>query len=257
MDYDRTPLPDVYRSARTLPPETLDVWGRAIRAMVPAASEIARVLDLGCGTARFTAMLAETLNASVVGVEPSLRMLGEREVRDPRVACFVAGAAEALPLAGGSVDLVFASMVYHHLRAGAALAEVRRVLRPGGHLMIRTPTTESVADFTYVTFFPEALAIDRARMPSRAGLADTCRAAGFTPAGHEIVRQRFADNHADYYRKVSLRGLSSLLLISDDAFAAGLREFAAYCRSAERDEPVYETVELFLFLRDQASVTRR
>jgi ubiquinone/menaquinone biosynthesis C-methylase UbiE len=228
MEYDRTPLPEVYRAARTLPPETMDVWGRAIRAMLPETASIERVVDLGCGTARFTRVLADVLHASVVGVEPSLRMLAEREIRDGRRACFVAGTAEALPLAGGSVDLVFASMVYHHLRAEAALPETRRVLRAGGHLMVRNPTR---------------------RMPSRRALVEACGAAGFVLRGHELVRQRFADDHADYYRKISLRGLSSLLLISDAQFARGLRDFAAYCRSAERGEPVYESVELFVLSR--------
>jgi len=249
MEYDRTPLPEVYRIARTLPPETMDVWGRAIRAMLPVAVALERVVDLGCGTARFTRLLAEVLHASVVGVEPSMRMLAEREVRDGRLARFVAGTAEALPLADGSVDLVFASMVYHHLRPEAALAEARRVLRPRAHLMLRTPTRESVGEFAYQTFFPEALAIDEERMPSRRALIDACEAAGFALRGHELVRQRFADDHADYYRKISLRGLSALLLISDDQFARGLREFAAYCQSAERHQPVYESVELFLFSR--------
>ena len=249
MEYDRTPLPEVYRIARTLPPETMDVWGRAIRAMLPEAAPVERVVDLGCGTARFTRLLADVLHASVVGVEPSLRMLAERELRDGRCAHFVAGTAEALSLASGSVDLVFASMVYHHLRPEAALPEMRRVLRAGGSLMIRTPTRESVGEFTYQTFFPDALAIDEARMPSRRALIDACEAAGFVPRAHELVRQRFADDHADYYRKISLRGLSSLLLISDDQFARGLREFAAYCQSAERHQPVYESVELFLFAR--------
>ena len=249
MDYDRTSLPDVYRTARTLPPETMDVWGRAIRAMLPVAVALERVVDLGCGTARFTRLLAEVLHASVVGVEPSMRMLAERELRDGPLARFVAGTAEALPLADGSIDLIFASMVYHHLRPDAALAEARRVLRPGAHLMLRTPTRESVGEFTYQTFFPEALAIDEARMPSRRALVDACEAAGFAPRAHELVRQRFAADHADYYRKISLRGLSSLLLISDDAFARGLREFAAYCESAEGHEPIYESVELFLFSR--------
>ena len=161
MDYDRTPLPEVYRVARTLPPETMDVWGRAIRAMLPPAVALDRVVDLGCGTARFTRLLADVLHAPVVGVEPSLRMLAEREIRDGRLARFVAGTAEALPLADGSIDLVFASMVYHHLRPDAALAEVRRVLRPEGYVMLRNPTHESARQFAYLTFFPEALASTR------------------------------------------------------------------------------------------------
>jgi SAM-dependent methyltransferase len=166
-----------------------------------------------------------------------------------RAARFVAGTAEALPLAGGSVGLVFASMVYHHLRAGAALAEVRRVLRPGGHVMIRTPTREALCDFTFFEFFPDALAIDLARMPSRDDLVRTCVAAGLASRGHERVRQRFADNPEDYYRKIALRGLSPLQMIPDEAFARGLRDFGEYCRSAERGEPIYETIELFLFSR--------
>ena len=249
MEYDRTPLPNVYRRARTLPPETLDLWGRSIRAMLPKAAVVGRVVDLGCGTARFTGLLADVLRAPVVGVDPSLRMLGEREVRDPRVARFVAGTAEALPLTSGSVDLVFASMVYHHLRAAEALAEAWRVLRPGGHLMMRTPIRESLAGIPMFTFFPEALAIDEARMPSRRALVEACQAAGFTLRGHETIRQVFAEDGDDYYRKISLRGLSSLQLMSDDQFARGLRDFAAYCRSAKPDDPIYETVELFLFSR--------
>lgn len=248
MEYDRTPMPDVYRAARTLPPEALDVWRHAIRAMVPG-SPIGRIVDLGCGTARFTRLLAEVLNAPVVGVEPSLRMLGERDIHDPRVARFVAGAAEAIPLATASADLVFLSMVYHHLRPELALPEMRRVLRPGGHVMIRNATRHSLDGYHYLAFFPEALAIDRARMPSHHELIDACAAAGFTLRHHEIVRQRFAANPADYYRKIKLRALSSLQLLSDDAFARGLRDFAAYCRSAEPHEPIDEPVDLFLFSR--------
>src|SRR5262249_20187242 len=150
-----------------------------------------------------------------------------REVREGR---FVAATAEALPLGARSVDLVFASMVYHHLRPEVALPEARRVLRSGGHLMIRNPTRESVGEFTYLAFFPEALAIDEARMPSRGVLIGACEAAGFVLGGHERIRQRFAEDHADYCRKIALRGLSSLQLISDAAFARGLRDFEAYCR---------------------------
>lgn len=176
-------------------------------------------------------------------------MLGNRELRDPRLARFLAGAAEALPLATASVDLVFASMVYHHLRPAAARPEVRRVLRRGGRVMIRNPTRDSLDGYTYLSFFPEALAIDRARMPSRDELVQACAAAGLPLRAHAVVRHRFAENHADYYRKVSLRGLSALQLISDDAVARGVRDFEGYCRSAERNEPTYEPVELFCLTR--------
>jgi ubiquinone/menaquinone biosynthesis C-methylase UbiE len=250
MDYDRTTMPEVYRAARTLGPAAMDVWTRAVRAMLPPAAAVERVLDLGCGTGRFTGWLAELLQAPVVGVDPSRRMLAEGEASGGGPTRFLAASAEALPLADRSVDLVFASMVYHHLRPQAALPEARRVLRGDGHLMIRNPTRESLSTFTYFRFFPEALAVDEARMPSRRGLIEACAAAGFALRDHEVVRQPFAADHADYYRKISLRGLSGLVMISDEEFARGLREFAAYCQAAAHDGPIYESVELFLFAFD-------
>jgi hypothetical protein len=58
-----------------------------------------------------------------------------------------------------------------------------------------------------------------------------------------------ATDHRDCYRKISLRALSALQLISDEAFARGLQDFDAYCRTADPDRPVHEPVDLFVFTR--------
>lgn len=58
-----------YDSARSLPPETKTLWLEALRAAVHV-SEVARILDLGCGTGRFTSALGEADGCVVVGVEP-------------------------------------------------------------------------------------------------------------------------------------------------------------------------------------------
>ena len=249
MEYDKTSIPEVYVTARELPAESMAVWADALRSIVPADAEIARVLDLGCGTARFVGLLANTFDADVIGLDPSVRMLAERDIREPR-AHFAAAAAEALPLGAGTIDVVFLSMVYHHLVSVAAtLAEARRVLRPTGYMIVRNPARETVADFEYMHFFPDAMAIDLARMPSRAAIRDAFSGAGFIPIDHRVVQHRFAQDYADYYRKVSLRGLSSLQLISDEAFARGLEDFERRCRETWRHGPIYEPVELFLFQR--------
>ena len=78
---------------------------------------------------------------------------------------------------------------------------------------------------------------------SRAFLAE-----GFGRAGHRIVRHLFARSYAEYHRKISLRGLSSLQAISDGAFARGLAAFERHCR-AQGAGPIYEPVELFVFRR--------
>src|SRR5213078_174502 len=174
LDYDRTPLPAIYARARELPAEALATWRRALADMLPPSPAIRRVVDLGCGTGRFTGLLADLYGTAVVGVEPSHGMLAGREPLDPGRAGFLAAAAEALPLAAGAIDLVFLSLVYHHFRAPSeAVAELGRVVRPGGHALVRQVVRESVDAYEHARFFPEARALDLGRMPSRDGLART------------------------------------------------------------------------------------
>jgi ubiquinone/menaquinone biosynthesis C-methylase UbiE len=57
---------------------------------------------------------------------------------------FRQGPAEAMPLPDGCADLVFMSMIYHHLNDPAAVArECHRVLRPGGYVCVRNGTRET------------------------------------------------------------------------------------------------------------------
>jgi SAM-dependent methyltransferase len=249
VEYDRTSLPDVYVQARTLPADSLALWADLFREIVPPPPPAARLLDLGCGTGRFSSLLAEVFGAAVLGVDPSLRMLARREVPDVSRARFVAGAAEALPVATGSIDFVLLSMVYHHVRVPETLLEVRRVLRRGGHIVVRNPTRECLDHYLFLAFFPEAMAIDVARMPSRAGLEADFLARGFTTVSHRTVSHVVAGDPSDWYRKVSLRALSSLQMISDAAFTRGLQDFEAYCRTADPQQPVHEPVDLFVFAR--------
>ena len=97
-----------------------------------AASPGERILDLGCGDGQLTARLAET-GAEVAGVDASEAMVAAAWARG--VAADVAP-AESLPYADGTFDAVFSNAVLHWVRdQDAMMAQVRRVLKPGGRFV--------------------------------------------------------------------------------------------------------------------------
>lgn len=102
------------------------------------------VLDVGCGTGTLLMAAADRVGSAGVlrGVEPSPEMLAraraKAEDRHPDLE-FTQASADALPFPDGSFDVVFCTMVLHHLPdeiQGTALTEMRRVLRPGGRVVI-------------------------------------------------------------------------------------------------------------------------
>ncbi|WP_232821702.1 class I SAM-dependent methyltransferase [Desertihabitans aurantiacus] len=107
-------------------------------------------LDAACGTGR----LAERLEAAghrVVGVDASAEMLARARSRVPS-ARFVQGHLERLPLPDASVDIAVCALALSHLPGlGGALAELARVLRPGGHLVISDVHAELVLRGSVVT----------------------------------------------------------------------------------------------------------
>jgi ubiquinone/menaquinone biosynthesis C-methylase UbiE len=114
---------------------TLGREGRFRREQVRLARLAAgeSVLDVGCGTGGFAIEAARAVGpgGAVVGVDPSPEMVkGSR-------ATFEVAAAEALPFPDASFDVVTLSLVLHQLPSDAlhrGMAEIRRVLRPGGRL---------------------------------------------------------------------------------------------------------------------------
>ena len=101
---------------------------------VAAVPESSRVLDLGAGTGKLTRVLAEQF-AAVVAVEPAPAM--RRVLANVCGGVDVlAGTAEQIPLADASVDAVFVAEAFHHFDGPRAVAEVARVLRAAGALVL-------------------------------------------------------------------------------------------------------------------------
>ncbi|HEY4411685.1 MAG TPA: methyltransferase domain-containing protein [Gaiellaceae bacterium] len=88
------------------------------------------VLDLGAGTGKLTRLLVPT-GAEVIAVEPIEEM--RAKIEGARV---LAGTAEAIALGDASVDAVTVAQAFHWFKPEEALAEIHRVLRPGGALAL-------------------------------------------------------------------------------------------------------------------------
>jgi len=102
----------------------------AIDWLVPPSA--ARIADVGAGTGKLTGLLLGR-GLQVVAVEPDADMLAVLAANFPGVKAEQAG-AENLPLDDASVDAVLVGQAWHWFNHELALAEARRVVRPGGWL---------------------------------------------------------------------------------------------------------------------------
>jgi len=158
------------------------VFGPVQAHVVAVATQVApqagTVLDVGCGTGRLLERLAHAYPAAhLFGVDaaPGMALVAARR---RRIATMV-GVAERLPFRTGSVELLVSTISLHHWsdqRRG--LAEVRRVLAPGGRLLLADP----IVTAWLRPFFVVARARDRFHtqaaldaMLTRAGLQPTRR----------------------------------------------------------------------------------
>jgi ubiquinone/menaquinone biosynthesis C-methylase UbiE len=245
VDYDRYQHA-VYSRGREPTPALLELWTRVLGHHVAAGS---RVVDVGSGTGMWSQLLAEALGAEVVGVEPSQRMraVAAREHAHPRVR-YVAGSAERIPRPDAACDVAFLSHVLHHVEDRAAcVAELARVLRPGGLVLVRGSLRDSLDRVPWLAFFPAARPLAERQLPAAAEVVATFAGAGFESVASEVIRQELAPSLRAHYERVRMRAISTLELLDDAHFEAGI---AAMRTAAEREDPprpVFEDVDLLVF----------
>jgi len=154
-----------------------------------------KVLDVGCGTGTLLIEAAKRVGpcGSAQGVEPSSEMVAHarRKAETQGVAAsFAEGSADHLPFPDASVDVVFCTMVLHHLPApmqAAAIAEMRRVLRPRGRMVIvdlQRPKTVSAA-LSLVTLFHQVSS--NATAPDWQAVESLLKQQGVEPVGRRAM----------------------------------------------------------------------
>ena len=247
MDYDSTDIPGVYDRARNHGPEVLELWMNVVASRA-GEQRINTILDLGCGTGRFSESLAAHFDAEVIGIDPSEKMLDQAraKLRDRRVR-YQLGRGEAIPLANDSVDLIFTSMTFHHFEDPVRVArECRRVLCVGARALLRTGIRERIPEYPYVAFFPKSVSIMENCLPTEKFVRTVFEAAGFNIVSGEIITQTIASDWAAYVEKVAAGADSVLAQLSASDFQAGLDAMRAHAERV-RDTPVSEPIDVFVF----------
>lgn len=202
------------------------------------------VVEVGCGTGRMTRPLAEMSVQQVVGVDPEERMLAVAREKDVagRVR-WLLGTAYRLPLANDVAGVVLMSMVVHLLRQrGRAFREARRVLRPGGRLLIWTFTPRHVREFYLNAWFPSVARIDGDRFPSMETLEAGLRRAGFGSVSMALEQEAGTLAVEDVVDRVRGRYISTLALVPTLEYRRGLQQLEEL-RTLERGRRISYQLE--------------
>lgn len=238
-----------YARGRPLHEAARTLWMSALSSHAPARRPL-RVLDLGCGTGRFTPPLADTFGEAV-GVEPSARMreTAERENIHPHVR-YLAGSAESIPLEDGSVDLVLMMLSYHHVRDRAAAArEIARVLKPDGRLVLRSLFSDRMPVVDWHRFFPSADAIERAMFPTTDQVEAAFSPAGLKPVALDRYREPVADSWAETAARMKLRPISTFEHIDEAEIVAGQAALESFAAKETTPTPLFIDADLMVLAR--------
>jgi malonyl-CoA O-methyltransferase len=211
------------------------VQARVLALAAEAAPAARRVLDVGAGTGALLARLAAArpgLRAAAVDLAPGMCAATRRAVPGARVA---AGDAEALPLRAGAFDLVVTTSTLQWLpRLGPALAEVRRVLAPGGVLCAALFGARTLHELraSWRAAADPARAARAHRFFSRGELATSLEEAGLS--ARVMLDEEIVERHAD--ARTVLRALKQVGASSAVPGRAGLGGRATTLEALRRYE---------------------
>jgi SAM-dependent methyltransferase len=248
MDYDQGNIPSSYDAGRAYSPAMLRLWLDRISRCAPRGA-LSRILDLGCGTGRYSAALASHFGAQVIAIDRSAKMLAEARKKSAPGVQYARASGESIPLRDASIDMVFMSMVFHHFEDQPRAAhECRRVLRLGGSVCIRAATVDRIPAYPYVPFFARSRTILESTLQTQERIESIFDAAGFELSRHELVRHEVAANWRIYADKIAAGADSILAQLSEREFLEGMLQLRQHAATAD-DAPVSEVVDLFAFRR--------
>lgn len=219
----------VYARGRRMAPEARARWMERFAAHLPPRRPLSLV-DLGSGVGRLTPALADAFGGPVSGVEPSRRMreIAGATASHPAVR-YLEGEAAAIPLPDASADAILMFLSFHHVPdRPAGAAEIARVLKPGGRLLIRSPFADRMTGGWWQQFFPRALEIEKQMFPTLAEVTGVFAAVGLQPLALESVTEVYAANETEAAEKLRLRAISTFEHMTEAEIEEGFARLDAH-----------------------------
>jgi len=253
IDYGGT-MSANYRAGRALSQDAASTWCAILQPFVERPG-CARIVDVGAGTGRFSALFARSFRAQVVGIEPSPSMLAAAGASPkPANLAYVVGRAERIPLRDQSCDLAWLSHVWHHIqdRHGCA-SELHRILGDVADILVRGTFGDALDGFpTLFRYWPAARDICQ-QLPTIRQTVAVFEAHGFVLTEHRRVRQTTCASLREFAARTRLRADTALALMSDADFREGQAAIEMAAAQEHVPDPVIEVIELLVFGRSVES----
>jgi ubiquinone/menaquinone biosynthesis C-methylase UbiE len=195
-------------------------WWKAFEEMVRLGDlRGRRVVEIGCGTGQLAHALEDRAFARVWAVDASPEMVARAKERGVNVRL---ARAEALPFKQGWFERGVLRMVAHLLDRPAAFAELARVLRPDGRVLVATSDPSSFELHWLLPFFPSLPEIELARFPTEDTLRAELAGAGFSSVSFSRLSLERTITREHAVETIRAKIYSTFDLLPEAEYAAGL-----------------------------------
>lgn len=247
VDYDED-LFAVYDRGQSMPTRALLEWIRRFTMYIDARARPLTILDLGSGTGRLSLAMAEAGFGTINGVEPSTRM---REIackfrQHPKIS-YRPGSAEGIPVPDSTSDVVLLFRVMQHVTdPWAAGAEIARVLRPKGRILICGEWAGRPYPRPWAKYFPRANLIAELGLPTIDGTIDLLRRFGMEFVAIDRHSEEIAESLQAYFSRLQHRAISAMRYLTEEEIEAGLAALRADVAAQGAPGPVWYESEMLV-----------
>lgn len=199
-----------------------------------------KVLDVGCGTGRYTIPLAKATGSTIIGIDLSSEMLERARNKDPGLVDWREGRAEALPFPDSSFHRIIMTFSIHHMDdLERVLEEAYRVLLPGGRLLVMT-TSHNHFRRSPLHDFPGIRQIDLERFPTLPELKKEMSSKGFENVSYRTLTRAKTFYPVEWYLRFAReKTISTFTLLSEKDYEEGLRTFEKRLKRKYGDKVPY------------------